>query len=270
MGNKGFVYIITNDIFRDNCVKIGKTSKTPEERCLELYTGKSGIPIPFNVYAAIESEHYNEIEKALHEYFVDKRINQNREWFNLSPEDVLRTFNLLVSSVHAGTLIRYDETESEDETEINNDITPDTVNKYKEFWNAFIKYNSKHSGIYTGKTGATRNAQLLKIKNSFGCLVGCVTQNNQIRVEILITSGDRDINKGMYDYFESYKDQIEKEFGKPLVWTRLNEMKHSRIYYAIDRDNKTDDEVFDFFTKETNKLFKIFEPYAVKYKQMNG
>ena len=62
MGNKGFVYIITNDIFRDNCVKIGKTSKTPEERCLELYTGKSGVPIPFNVYAAIESEHYNEIE----------------------------------------------------------------------------------------------------------------------------------------------------------------------------------------------------------------
>ena len=115
MGNKGFVYIITNDIFKDNCVKIGKTSKTPEERCLELYTGKSGVPIPFNVYAAIESEHYNEIERALHEYFADKRINQNREWFNLSPEDVLRTFNLLISSVHAGTLIRYDETETEDE-----------------------------------------------------------------------------------------------------------------------------------------------------------
>ena len=73
-----------------------------------------------------------------------------------------------------------------------------------------------------------------------------------------------------FDFYESYKEQIEKEFGKPLVWSRLNDCNTSRIYYTIDRDNKTDDEVFEFFTNETNKLLRIFGPYAVKYKQMNG
>ena len=77
---------------------------------------------------------------------------------------------------------------------------------------------------------------------------------DQLKVEVVSFAKD----KSDYDYFESYKEQIEKEFGKPLVWTRLNDCRHSRIYYTIDRDNKTDDEVFDFFTKETNKLFKIF------------
>ena len=35
----GYIYIITNDCFKDNIVKIGKTSKTPDERCAELYSG---------------------------------------------------------------------------------------------------------------------------------------------------------------------------------------------------------------------------------------
>ena len=266
MGNKGFVYIITNDIFRDNCVKIGKTSKTPEERCLELYTGKSGVPIPFNVYAAIESEYYNEIERALHEYFADKRINQNREWFNLSPEDVLRTFNLLVSSVHAGIIIRYDETESEDENTETVDNTKPINTKYADFWLKFIKYNTSNAGIFANRTPSKRNYLSIKIKDSASSYIGCATANNQLKVEILSFTRD----KSEFDFYESYKEQIEKEFGKPLVWSRLNDCNTSRIYYTIDRDNKTDDEVFEFFTNETNKLLRIFGPYAVKYKQMNG
>lgn len=266
MGNKGFVYIITNDIFKDNCVKIGKTSKTPEERCLELYTGKSGVPIPFNVYAAIESEHYNEIERALHEYFADKRINQNREWFNLSPEDVLRTFNLLISSVHAGTLIRYDETETEDENTETVDNTKPINTKYVDFWLKFIKYNTSKGGVFASKTPSKRNYLATKIKDSTSSYIGCAIVNDQLKVEVVSFSKD----KSDYNYFESYKEQIEKEFGKPLVWTRLNDCRHSRIYYTIDRDNKTDDEVFDFFTNESNKLLHVIEPYAIKYKQMNG
>ena len=91
----GYVYIIMNDCFKENTVKIGKTMKNPEERCLELYSGNTGIPTQYYVYAALRISNYSKVELALHDYFKDRRINNSREWFNVNPDEVLNILNAL-------------------------------------------------------------------------------------------------------------------------------------------------------------------------------
>src|SRR5690554_1270145 len=88
MKNKGYVYILTNPSFRDDWVKIGKSKRLPEVRSRELYN--TAVPLPYEVYATLYTERYNEAEKMIHnmiDIISDLRINKSREFFNIDPED---------------------------------------------------------------------------------------------------------------------------------------------------------------------------------------
>ena len=83
---KGYVYILTNRNFRDDWVKIGKSSRSVDIRSKEL--DNTAVPLPFDVYAIMQTEKYNEAETAIHKQIdrlTDRRIRQNREFFNLEP-----------------------------------------------------------------------------------------------------------------------------------------------------------------------------------------
>ena len=58
---KGFVYILTNKSFRDNWVKIGKSSRPVNVRSKEL--NNTAVPLPFDIYATMQTVKYAEIEK---------------------------------------------------------------------------------------------------------------------------------------------------------------------------------------------------------------
>ncbi len=88
MKNKGYVYVLTNPSFRDDWVKIGKSRRLPEVRSRELYN--TAVPLPYEVYATLYTEKYNEAEKMIHKMIdriSDLRINKSREFFNIGPED---------------------------------------------------------------------------------------------------------------------------------------------------------------------------------------
>ena len=64
-------------------IKIGITDNL-DRRLKEL--DNTSTPLPFECYYALEVEDGRMIEKLLHETFDDKRVRQNREFFNCSPE----------------------------------------------------------------------------------------------------------------------------------------------------------------------------------------
>ncbi|VEU61370.1 Uncharacterised protein (plasmid) [Mycoplasmopsis fermentans] len=64
MPEKGYVYVLTNPSFRDDWVKIGKSSRMPEVRGRELYN--TAVPLPYEIYATLQTEKYNEVEKMIH------------------------------------------------------------------------------------------------------------------------------------------------------------------------------------------------------------
>ena len=94
MANKepGYVYIMTNPSFREDWVKIGKSTNM-EKRLKTLNT--TALPLPFKVYATIKTSKYEELEKIIHKQIdrlTDLRINQSREFFNVHPAQALDIF----------------------------------------------------------------------------------------------------------------------------------------------------------------------------------
>lgn len=91
---RGYVYILTNPSFRDDWVKIWKSSRPVNVRSKELYN--TAVPLPFVIYATIQTEKYEDIESNMHDMFWDlawSRINDKREFFNITPE---KAFKFLV------------------------------------------------------------------------------------------------------------------------------------------------------------------------------
>ena len=76
------VYILTNQSMPDT-IKIGITDNL-ERRMKEL--DNTSTPLPFECYYAVEVQDAKVIEKKIHEGLDDKRIRQNREFFNSTPE----------------------------------------------------------------------------------------------------------------------------------------------------------------------------------------
>jgi len=88
--NKGYVYILTNSSFREDWVKIGKSSREVDVRSKEL--DNTAVPLPFEIFATLKTVKYNEVEKNLHKIFTDladARIRKGREFFNITPEKAL-------------------------------------------------------------------------------------------------------------------------------------------------------------------------------------
>ena len=89
----GYVYILTNPSFREDWVKIGKSSRPVDVRSKEL--DNTAVPLPFEIYATMKTVKYNEAEKLVHKYierFTNLRIRSNREFFNVKPEEALEIF----------------------------------------------------------------------------------------------------------------------------------------------------------------------------------
>lgn len=90
---EGFVYIFTNDSFRDGWVKIGKTQDI-KKRLRDL--DNTSCPQPFKVFATMKTCKYNEAEELVQEFIAhfnsDLRIRPNREYFKVAPEEALKIF----------------------------------------------------------------------------------------------------------------------------------------------------------------------------------
>lgn len=113
--NKGIVYVLTNSAM-PGLVKIGMTTRESiDTRMKELYS--TGVPVPFDcVYACeVKVSDCAKIEKALHKAFEPNRINANREFFSIKPEQATAILELFD---------RKDIT-SEVTAEIENDLTPE-------------------------------------------------------------------------------------------------------------------------------------------------
>lgn len=77
----GWLYLLTNPAMPGS-VKIGMTTRSPEERAQEL--ASTGVPMPFHVAAAWAVHDVREAERDAHEALARYRVNDAREWFRLS------------------------------------------------------------------------------------------------------------------------------------------------------------------------------------------
>ena len=105
----GYVYILTNPSFKEDWVKIGKSSRPVDVRSKEL--DNTAVPLPFEIYATMQTEKYSEAEKAIHKQIdrlTDRRIRQNREFFNLEPALALEIMLDLARLSSDAVVVKYE------------------------------------------------------------------------------------------------------------------------------------------------------------------
>lgn len=106
--NKGYVYILTNLSFREDWVKIGKSSRPVDVRSKEL--DNTAVPLPFDIFATMQTSKFNEVEKLIHktiDRLTDLRIRQNREFFNVHPEMAFDILSDIALTIEDAEVFRY-------------------------------------------------------------------------------------------------------------------------------------------------------------------
>lgn len=106
----GYVYILTNPSFKEDWVKIGKSHRPVDVRSKEL--DNTAVPLPFEIFATIKTVKYNEVEKLVHktiDRLTDLRIRQNREFFNISPEEALDIFRDIATTIDDAEVVEYED-----------------------------------------------------------------------------------------------------------------------------------------------------------------
>jgi T5orf172 domain len=87
MENSGILYVLTNP-FMPGLVKIGCTTGPVEDRIQSL-SSATGVPVAFQCHFAAQVDDTAVKEKTLHQLFSDKRVNPNREFFQVAPEKIV-------------------------------------------------------------------------------------------------------------------------------------------------------------------------------------
>ncbi len=88
MGTPGRVYVLYNPAM-PGMVKIGRTTKTAEERARRLRT--TGVPAHFLVLYDIHVEDMRAVERAVHDALGAFKTEDDREFFSCSPKEAINT-----------------------------------------------------------------------------------------------------------------------------------------------------------------------------------
>ena len=106
---QGYVYILINPSFKEDWVKIGKSSRPVDVRSKEL--DNTAVPLPFEIFATMKTCKYNEVEKLVHktiDRLTDLRIRQNREFFNVAPQVALDIFKDIANAIDDAEIVLYE------------------------------------------------------------------------------------------------------------------------------------------------------------------
>ena len=153
----GYVYILTNPSFREDWVKIGKSSRPVDVRSKEL--DNTAVPLPFEIFATMKTVKYNEVEKLVHkniDRLTDLRIRQNREFFNVPPQVALDILYDIAKIIDDAVVTVYEENKPIEEDCIQDNTKNEAKREVKrarfKFSMCGIKIGEQVTFIPTGVT----------------------------------------------------------------------------------------------------------------------
>jgi len=265
---QGYVYILTNPSFKEDWVKIGKSSRPVDVRSKEL--DNTAVPLPFEIFATMKTRKYNEVEKLVHktiDRLTDLRIRQNREFFNVSPQKALDIFRDIAMAVDDAIIIEYEDNspidpETDKVTLSSNAQHTDTGTLQLEFWTEFNKNSYKNTAF----------AQKFKLRKAcaqhwYDVSVGsaslhiCLTVSRQKK---LITAGIYiNNNKELYSKFKEHEREIQVALNSNIEWREASKAARFLASTNFDIDNKSKwEDAFLWFYNMCLKLKKISSEYC--------
>jgi hypothetical protein len=102
----------------------------------------------------------------------------------------------------------------------------------QEFWTKLLECASPKTDLHARVSPSTENWISASAGRS-GLGFNYVVRLHDARVELYIDGSTAAENKRIFDTLFTQKETIEREFGGPLDWQRLDDRKASRICYAL-------------------------------------
>lgn len=212
----GYVYILTNPSFKEDWVKIGKSSRPVNLRSKEL--DNTAVPLPFEIYATMKTTKYNEAEKLIHRYierFTKLRIRDNREFFKVLPEvalDIFRDVAMMLDDAEIEEVHKKAIMGDAPETSKGNHTTPTRTEK--KVW--MIPANSKYfdlAGCYE-KYGIVYWTQYFNFQKGDTGFIYCSSPDSAVRYKFVVEEHDMKYNPEMDVEIEFYVDPKDFEQSK--------------------------------------------------------
>ena len=135
----------------------------------------------------------------------------------------------------------------------------------EKFWAQFIEAMNQKNNLCQNINPGT-DAWISIAMGMAGVSLNLVVTGNYVRSEIYINRGDIKKNKEIFDYFEKSKKEIEKNFGGPLVWERMEDRVTSRIKHQLDNVDIFNEEDWSkmnaFLIDSAMRMHKVFREYV--------
>lgn len=266
----GYVYILTNPSFREDWVKIGMT-KNMEERLRTL--DNTSVPLPFKKYATLKTIKYQAAEKLVHHYierFTDLRIRDNREFFNVRPEDALKIFRDVAELLDDAEI----EVFAEEATGMQNvcaDSDSMSLNSERPkgqifntgYWTAFNEFMQVNPSDLFHTPNATYD-HWMNIAIGIGGVQICLLLNKREQKATVQLYMWSDVDKKMFDALLPYKEQAEQRIGQSLCWRRMDGKKASAVELYLNNCGITDsgkwNDIFSWYKEYTERFISFFKP----------
>lgn len=233
MSEPGFVYILTNPSFREDWVKIGKSSRPVDVRSKEL--DNTAVPLPFEIYATMKTAKYNEAEKLIHRYierFTNLRIRDNREFFNISPEVALDIFRDVAGVLGDAEIVETHKQNMFGEEQVSVNEEP-TIYHKRSIYNP-TRSHERSYGKHVTPPRSEKKVWLLASNRKFFDLKGCFNKFGEVYWTQFYNMQVGDTG---YIYSASPESAIRYKFvveGQDLPYNP--EMERELAFYVTPKD----------------------------------
>lgn len=181
-------------------------------------------------------------------------------------KNLFRLYNIDEDELSFGLLPKKDD--SVDTAAESMDGAESRYAKRKRFWTEFIQYCEENNGLFVKISPVTASWISKSLKVPYKIDINAVVGFDFDRVEVYIDNREKEVNKAIFDYLYSKKEEIENEYGGRLIWERLSENRACRIKDEIqcntfEIDNWT--EVFAFMKSAGQRMFDVFRKYISEW-----
>jgi uncharacterized protein with ParB-like and HNH nuclease domain len=188
-------------------------------------------------------------------YFIEANIDSNTKFNTL--KKLLTIFDL-----EDELIIKYDPDSSNGKSESS------THTIRKKYWQQLLPLLS-NTNLFS-KVSPSKSYWLSTGAGISGLAYSLVITKSCSRIEIIISTSSKELNKKYFHRLLKDKNEIESRFGSALEWGELPDHKMSYVYSQLDGVSLTEPQDWDrinaFFVETLPKFEKAFEPAVQKLK----
>jgi hypothetical protein len=131
------------------------------------------------------------------------------------------------------------------------------------FWQKTLDALEKAGVDLYQNVGPSRDHWLSSGSGMGGVHYSMIFSKDGVRVELILQSGSKDRNKAMFDSLHAKKAEIEKRFGTPLEWKRLDEKNTSKVMFSRSFDGYDESnwpEMIEWLVEHVKRIESTFSP----------